>query len=246
MNIIFLIIYGIIALVIAAVLGILCSFVAWRIVRRKNWSHKRWIVLLAAITPALFIGMEIVLGLIGSVYVSETKGVDLGFGDYWEAPLSASHYLYAIDMPETASIGNREAGPIQEGSGGVEHLWVFNDSVFVVIKDKAMTLDNYTSSPETYSLYLFHRHEKGIDTLLNRADTLQMAENLRNRNLDVKTALTPDDYFTYAQREAHKIESPVRHTIVIVTLLALWALLIRFIKKKSVKPNAANHNSQTK
>ena len=235
MNIIFLIIYSIIALIIAIVLGILCSFVAWRIVRRKNWSHKRLIVLLAALTPALFIGMEIILGLIGSVYISKTKGVDLGFGDYWEAPLSASHYLSAVDMPETASIRNREAGPIQEGSGGVEHLWVFNDSVFVVIKDKAMTLDNYTSSPETYSLYLFHRHEKGIDTLLNRANTLHLAETLRNRNLDVKTALTPDDYFTQAQREAHKIESPLRHTIVIVIILALWAALIRFTKKKECK-----------
>ena len=162
MTIISLIIFGIIAMVIATVLGLLCSIVAWRIVRRRNWSHKRWIVLLAAFTPALFIGMEIVLGLIGSVYVSETKGVDLGFGDYWEAPLSANHYLSAVDMPETASIENREKGPYQEGSGRVEHLWVLNDSVFVVIKDKKVISDIDASSPETYSLYLFHRHENGV------------------------------------------------------------------------------------
>ena len=235
MNIIFLIIYSIIALIIAIVLGILCSFVAWRIVRRKNWSHKRLIVLLAALTPALFIGMEIILGLIGSVYISKTKGVDLGFGDYWEAPLSASHYLSAVDMPETASIRNREDGPYQEGHGHVEHLWVLDDSVFVVIKDKATTSEIDASSTSTYSLYLFHRHEKGIDTLLNRANTLHLAETLQNRNLDVKTALTPDDFFTQAQREAHKIESPLRHTIVIVIILALWAALIRFTKKKECK-----------
>ena len=122
MLIISLIIFAIIAMIVAAVLGLLSSVVAWRIVRRRNWSHKRLIVLLAAITPALFIGMEAVLGLIGSVYISETKGVDLGFGDYWEAPLSASHYLSAVDMPETACI--LEKGPFQEGSGRVEHLWV--------------------------------------------------------------------------------------------------------------------------
>ena len=226
MNIFFIIIYGIIALVIATVLGILCSLVAWRIVRGRNWRHKRLIVLLAAFTPALFIGMEAVLGLIGSVYISETKGVDIGFGDYWEAPLSANHYLSAVDMPETASIENREKGPYQEGSGRVEHLWVLNDSVFVVIKDKKATSEIDASSPETYSLYLFHRHENGADTLLNRADTLQLTETLKNQHLDVKTALTPDHYFTQAQREAHKIESPLRHTIVIVTILALWAVLI--------------------
>ena len=61
---------------------------------------------------------------------------------------------------------------------------------------------------------------------MNRADTLQLTETLKNRHLDVKTTLTPDDYFTQAQREAHKIESPLRHTIVIVTILALWAALI--------------------
>ena len=230
MLIISLIIFAIIALIVAAVLGLLSSVVAWRIVRRRNWSHKRLIVMLAAITPALFIGMEAVLGLIGSVYISETKGVDLGFGDYWEAPLSASHYLSAVDMPETASI--REYGPFLEGSGRVEHLWVRDDSVFVAIKDKTIPSETKDSSSSTYSLYLFHRHENGADTLLNGADTLQLAETLRSRNLDVKTALTPDDYFTQAQREAHIIESPVRHTIVIVTLLALWAALLRFTKKK--------------
>ena len=134
MLIISLIIFAIIAMIVAAVLGLLSSVVAWRIVRRRNWSHKRLIVLLAAITPALFIGMEAVLGLIGSVYISETKGADLGFGDNWEAPLSASHYLSAVDMPETACI--REKGPYQEGSGRVEHLWVQDDSVFVTYKTR--------------------------------------------------------------------------------------------------------------
>ena len=233
MLIISLIIFAIIALIVAALLGLLSSIVAWRIIRRRNWRHKRLIVLLAAITPALFIGMEAVLGLIGSVYISETKGVDLGFGDYWEAPLSASHSLSAVDMPETATIENRDNDSFQERSGHVEHLWVLHDSVFVAVIHKNITSEMNDSSSSTYSLYLFQRQDNGIDTLLKSADTLQLAETLRDRNLDVKTALTPDDYFFQAQKEAHKIESPLRHTIVIVTLLALWALLIRFIKKRN-------------
>ena len=81
MQIISLIFFAIIALIVAIVLGIVCSLVAGWIVRRRNWSNKRLIVWLAAITPALIIGLEAVLGLIGSVYISQTKGVDLGFGD---------------------------------------------------------------------------------------------------------------------------------------------------------------------
>lgn len=233
MQIFFLIIFAIIALIAAALLGLLSSIVAWRIIRRRDWSYKWLVVLLAAITPALFIGMEAVLGLIGCVYISETKGVDLGFGDYWEAPLSASHYLFAIDMPETATIGNRDDEPFQERSGHVEHLWVLQDSVFVAVIHKTITWEMNDSSSSTYSLYLFQRQGNGIDTLLNSVDTMQLAQALRARNLGVKNALTPDDYFSQAQREAHKIESPLRHTIVIVTLLALWVLLIRFVKKRN-------------
>ena len=233
MQIFFLIIFAIIALIAAALLGLLSSIVAWRIIRRRDWSYKWLVVLLAAITPALFIGMEAVLGLIGCVYISETKGVDLGFGDYWEAPLSASYYLSAIDMPETATIGNRDDEPFQERSGHVEHLWVLHDSVFVAVIHKTITWEMNDSSSSTYSLYLFQRQGNGIDTLLNSVDTMQLAQALRARNLGVKNALTPDDYFSQAQREAHKIESPLRHTIVIVTLLALWVLLIRFVRKRN-------------
>ena len=220
MIIISFIIFGIIALIVAAILGLLCAIVAWRIVRKRNLRHKRLVVLSAAITPALFIGMEMVLGLIGSVYISETKGVDWGFGDYWEAPLTESHFLGAVDMPENATIGSRENDHHYEGL--VRHLWVAEDSIVVAC-----------SSLGDYSLYAFHAQDSGIDTLLNRVDSLQFTKALQKRKLDIQTALTPDEYFNRAQREAHKIENPLRHTIVIVTLLALWILLIRFIKKKS-------------
>ena len=223
MQIISLIFFAIIALIVAIVLGIVCSLVAGWIVRRKNRSHKRLIVWLAAITPALIIGLEAVLGLIGSVYISQTKGVDLGFGDYWQAPLTESHYLCAADMPENASVGSRSDDNIYEGL--VQHLWVAEDSILVACY----------SSGNNYALYAFHSHDSRIDTLLHRADSLQFANALQNRNIEVKTALTPDEYFNRAQREAHKIESPVRHTIVIVIILALWAALIRFIKKKGCK-----------
>ena len=223
MIIISLIAFGILALIVAAVLGLLCAMVAWRIVRKRNWRHKRLIVICAAITPALFIGMEMVLGLIGSVYISETKGVDWGFGDYWEAPLTESHFLRAVDIPENASIGGRENDHHYEGL--VRRLWVAEDSIVVAC-----------SSIDDYSLYSFHAQDSGIDTLLHRADSLQFTKALQKRNLDTQTALTPDDYFNKAQREAHKIESPLRHTIVIVTLLAIWTLLIRYIKKRSCIP----------
>ena len=147
--------------------------------------------------------------------------VDLGFGDYWQAPLTESHYLCAVDMPENASVGSRDNDNIYEGL--VQHLWVAEDSILVACY----------SSGNDYALYAFHSHDSSIDTLLHRADSLQFANALQNRNIDVKTALTPDEYFNRAQREAHKIESPVRHTVVIVIILAFWAALLWLIKKNS-------------
>ena len=216
MIIISLIIFGIIALIVATIFGLLCGKVAWIIVRKRNLRHKRLIVLSAAITPALFIGMELVLGLIGSVYISETKGVDLGFGDYWEAPITERYCLYAIDMPEIAFVGIRDNDNIHEGLFRVDHLWIAEDSIVVA-----------SSSSGDFSLYAFHVQDSGIDTLLNKTDSLQFTKALQKRNMNLQTALTPDDYFNRAQREAHKIESPLRHTIVIVTLLSIWALLIK-------------------
>ena len=99
---------GIVALVVSVLLGIPFAIVASRIARRKALKHQQLIVFCAAVTPALFIAMEIVFGLIGSIYISEKKGVDVGFGDYWEAPLTESHYISAVDLPSTATIQRRE------------------------------------------------------------------------------------------------------------------------------------------
>ena len=72
---------GIVALIVSVLLAIPFALLASRIARRKALKHRQLIVIAAAVTPALFIGMEIVFGLIGSVYVSEKKGVDLGILD---------------------------------------------------------------------------------------------------------------------------------------------------------------------
>ena len=209
----------VIALIASVCGGILCSVVAWLIVRKRALRFKWLIVLFAAISPALVIGMEIVLGLIGSVYISETKGVDLGYGDYWEAPLTESHSLYAIDTPESAYIRCRENDIQFTNEGYVRHLWVADDSVIAAC-----------STSDTYLLLVFHIQDRRVDTLLLSADSLQFAETLQSRNLAIESALTPDDYFSQAQNETHKTERLIRHTIVIVILLALWCTLIRLAK----------------
>ena len=210
---------GIVALIASALLGIPFAIVASRIARKKALKHQQLIVISAALTPALFIGMEIVFGLIGSIYISEKKGVDVGFGDYWEAPLTESYYLSAVDMPEMATIGRREDDLIFD-SPRVKHLWVAEDSIVVACV-----------SPMGQSLYAFHPQNDAIDTLLFKADSLRYAEALQKHDLAPDAAMAPDEYFNRALREAHKIEEPLRHAIVTLIMLALWALLLRLTQK---------------
>ena len=209
---------GIVALIVSVLLAIPFALLASRIARRKALKHRQLIVIAAAVTPALFIGMEIVFGLIGSVYVSEKKGVDLGFGDDWKAPLTESYYLSAVDMPEMATISSRETN--REYDGFVRHLWI-DDRIYAAC-----------STADQYSIYAFHAQDSEVDTLLFRADSLHYAEVLQERNLDPDTALAPDEYFNRALREAHKIEEPLRHALATLIIVALWALLIRLTQKK--------------
>lgn len=210
--------------VIAVVLDVIFAIVAWLIVRKRNIWRKWLIVLCAALTPTLFIGSEFVLGTIGSFYVSETKGVDWGFGDSWEAPLTQSYELSAIDLPEAAHIYNRDKSKPSLYEGIVQQLWVSEDSI-VVTRSKA----------NNYSLLVFYPQVDSASILLHQVDSLQLTEALQCRNLDPTSAMAPNDYFCKTQREAHKVEAPVRHILSFAFVAALWAGLIWFVRKQNKK-----------
>ena len=211
----------VIALIAAVVLGIICAVVAWLIVRKRIMRFKWLVVLSAALTPTLFIGSEIVLGMIGWVYVSATKEVDWGIGDYWEAPLTKSYYLNAIDLPEAAYIDSHEKSkPTLRSEGVVQQLWVADDSIVV-----ACSIRN------TYSLLAFYPQEDRGDVLLQQVDSLQLVDALKQRNLEQSAAMIPNDYFCKTQQEAHSVEEPIRHILSFLLLSALWTALICFIRK---------------
>lgn len=223
----------VIALIAAVVLGIICAVVAWLIVRKRKMRFKWLVVLSAALTPTLFIGSEIVLGMIGWVYVSATKEVDWGFGDYWEAPLTKSYYLYAIDLPEAAYIDSHEKTKPSLNKGIVRDLWVSEDSIIVAC-----------SAAETYSLVAFYPQEDRDEILLNQVDSLQFIDALKQRNLERNAAMGPNGYFNKKQAEAHREEEPIRHTISFLIPLGLWVLLIWYVRRHS--KNSLNQNTEQK
>lgn len=219
--------------VVAGVLDIVFAAVAGLIVHLMKLRFKWLIVLCAALTPTLFIGCEFVLGMIGSSYVSETKGVDVGYGDCWYAPLTKSYELYAIDEPDKAYIGNRDKSKPSLNKGIVRDLWVSEDSIIVAC-----------SAAETYSLLAFYPQEDRDDILLNQVDSLQFIDALKQRNLERNAAMIPNDYFCKTQQEAHSVEEPIRHTISFLIPLGLWVLLIWYVRRHS--KNSLNQNTEQK
>ncbi|MDI1304117.1 MAG: hypothetical protein PSX42_04595 [bacterium] len=92
-----LIILLIISSIFAFFSGIIISFVT------KGEKKKRKIILSIFIPFHIFFSFYI-LGLIGSIIVSETKKVDIGIGDSWYAPIDESYQILMIDLPEQAYI----------------------------------------------------------------------------------------------------------------------------------------------
>ena len=219
--------------IVAGVLDIVFAAVAGLIVHLMKLRFKWLIVIGAALTPSLFIGSEFVLGMIGNFYVSAKKDVDWGFGDEWFAPLTQSYYLYAIDEPDKAHIGNRDKSKPSLNKGVVRDLWVSEDSIIVAC-----------SAAETYSLVAFYPQEDRDEILLNQVDSLQFIDALKQRNLERNAAMGPNGYFNKKQAEAHREEEPIRHTISFLIPLGLWVLLIWYVRRHS--KNSLNQNTEQK
>lgn len=219
--------------IVAGVLDIVFAAVAGLIVHLMKLRFKWLIVIGAALTPSLFIGSEFVLGMIGNFYVSAKKDVDWGFGDEWFAPLTQSYYLYAIDEPDKAHIGNRDKSKPSLNKGVVRDLWVSEYSIVVAC-----------SAAETYSLVAFYPQEDRDEILLNQVDSLQFIDALKQRNLERNAAMGPNGYFNKKQAEAHREEEPIRHTISFLIPLGLWVLLIWYVRRHS--KNSLNQNTEQK
>jgi len=223
MGALFVLLFWIVILVIlSCVLGGITLVIPYLFVRKKQFKGKKAFLTLATLSPMIFIGLELIIGFISFPIVSERYKVDIGIGDYWQAPINDYYYLFAIDLPETARV---ESYNIQNQSihEHILHLWNTNDTTIVLTQNRSM--------------YLFQPHASAIDTIAHEAKQQYLDEIMAKMNLLENNAITPEDYFTKTQQEAHKIERVIRHGIVILVLMLLWGGLLCYIKKNKQLEN---------
>jgi len=98
--------FGFVILIHLVAIFILSFIIAlvWTILTRifsKEEKRKRK-MLFALLSPFIGLYSLYFLGLFGSVFVSESKGVDIGIGDYWYVQINDNCKLSFIDLPEQA------------------------------------------------------------------------------------------------------------------------------------------------
>ena len=223
MGALFVLLFWIVILVIlSCVLGGIALVIPYLFVRKKQFKGKKALLTLATLSPMIFIGLELIIGFISFPIVSERYKVDIGIGDYWQAPINDYYYLFAIDLPETARVESYNIHN-QSINNPILYLWNTNDTTIVLTKNRSM--------------YLFQPHASAIDTIAHEAKQQYLDEIMAKMNLLENNAITPEDYFTKTQQEAHKIERVIRHGIVILVLMLLWGGLLCYIKKNKQLEN---------
>ena len=212
------------ALIIAGVLGFFFWLVTYLCVRKKQFEGKQILLILASLTPYLFIILEFVLLTIGDIIVSERHPyVSWNVGDEWSVPINDDYYLFAIDLPEQAGVCSCETGTMLTYYDTIRSIWINNDTTIVLLSD--------TTSRN--SIYVFYPHSSDIDTLLFKATSSQLDNFLAEREWTYESAMNPDAYFARGQAIAHKYESIIRNVLVLSFIIYLWVNMILYIKKKN-------------
>lgn len=226
MGTVFVLLFWIVILaILSCVLGGIALVIPYLFVRKKQFKGKKALLTLSTLSPMIFIGLELIIGFISFPIVSERYKVDIGIGDYWKAPINDDYYLYAIDLPEVAYIKSYVTYN-QSINNPILYLWNTNDTTIVLTKNRSM--------------FLFQPHARAIDTIVYEAEQQYLDEIMAKMNLLENNAITPEEYFTKTQQEAHKIERVIRHGIVILALMLLWGGLLCYIKKNNADKKIEN------
>lgn len=106
-----LLIIAFVALVCSIVLGLVAGLITF-FVSKKEYKLRK--VLLAGISPLIFIFSLYFISLTLFIVIYSNKGVDIGIGDTWRIPLNEKYELLFIDYPESVSIRKSNFSIIRE------------------------------------------------------------------------------------------------------------------------------------
>lgn len=147
MGIIFvLVIWLVVFAIIAVILGMIAVAVVNPFLSKNKRNRK---MLLTFLTPIVGIASYIGSSVIAMIIISGLLSIDIGFGDFWEAPLPNGYHLLSVDIPENGSI-YKDYDHRAEGIGGVQQIEVIGDSVIGLSGNKYFLLETKTGKVTYY------------------------------------------------------------------------------------------------
>lgn len=207
--------------IISGILGAICLLIAWIFFHFKEPDERENILRMSFFTPAIFLYSLLFLTIVGDFVV--TDKVSPSFGDEWWAPLNERYYLGAIDIPDSAYVYiHGEGNHADCDCRTVTNLWSTEDTVTLLC----------TNRGGLFSIYAFPVKAETFDTLSYLLSQEQIDSVLLERKLSKDESMSPDTFFCKAQQKAHRIEFPIRMSLVILLLVYLWVKTIRRAKRK--------------
>lgn len=183
---------------ISAVLALVGTILT-RLLSKKEKRKRK--ILFAGIAP--FIGLYTLyfLGLVGSVIVSEIKGVDVGIGDYWYVPIKDNCKLSFIDLSEQSYLVDGDITLIE----GIDSIQQTRKGVL------GKTYDNVYFS-YNLTMKVFKKYESENDFLI------------ANNNQQPRFKKTTDFYQDRRNEVAGKGFILVGIISMLTTIFGLWIL----------------------
>lgn len=183
--------------VIAVILGLIGVAVVYPFLSKSNRKRK---LLLTFMTPLVGIASYVGSSIIAMILISELLNVDIGFGDYWKAPLPNGYQLISVDMPENGSIYTDNYFPV-EGIDGVRQIEVIGDSVIGQAGNKYFLLDTKDGKVVYYP------------------SVMELQKRVGNTKI---AFISNDDYYGAVREKAYIIGGIICLLFTLIVLFVMW------------------------
>ena len=208
------------ALLLAWVLGVIGGLMAYVLGGKRKRKRK---VFLAAISPAVAIGIWIVGSFVTMLLTSVICDIDLGIGDSWVAHLPNGYKLVSIDNPWHGSIiCDDQRVTISDDelrfgvSAEVTNIQVIGDTVIGINQDNCVNFIN--TSKRTITLL---ENDKRISTMID--------------NGQIKI-LTLNEFYWESRKIPYMIGTVIILIVIILALFLLWKIGLFSLRKESNNP----------
>ena len=203
MGILFLVIWLVIFAIIAVIFGMIGVVIIYPLLSKNKRKRK---MLLTFLTPIVGIASYVGSSVIAMIIISGLLSIDIGFGDFWKAPLPNDYQVLSVDIPDNGSI-YKDGDNRAEGIDGVQQIEVIGDTVIGLSGNKFFLLDTK------------------IDKVTYYSSDLELQKRVGKPNIAL---ISNDDYYWAVREKAYIIGGIICLLFTLSVLFVMWKIGLSF------------------